>query len=174
MPKVQNSNEWWSREIYAEPVHAFERGGSEVSFDTKTFTFVCVNFCSISITINPILCENYTSTKVERIYANFNVILVTCCNVFVWLQDRWLWCHSSRWFIKHSRLILLSSELFVHIKQGIYIQFVMTQIMKITYQCNMNFTQSIQCFRNIYILNTILVTIYDYAVMLLLSKCEHL
>ena len=50
----------------------------------------------------------------------------------------------------------------------------MTQIMKITYQCNMNFTQSIQCFQNIYILNTILATLHDYAVMLLLSICEHL
>ena len=64
MPKVQNSNERWSREIYAEPVHAFERGGSEVSFDTKTFTCVYVNFCSFSITIKPILCEHYTSTRV--------------------------------------------------------------------------------------------------------------
>ena len=78
MPKVQNSNERWSREIYAEPVHAFERGGSEVSFDTKTFTCVYVNFCSFSITIKPILCENYTSTKVERILSHAVMYLFYC------------------------------------------------------------------------------------------------
>ena len=50
----------------------------------------------------------------------------------------------------------------------------MTQIRRITYQCNMNYTQSIQCFWNMYILNTILATVQDYAVMLLLSICEHL
>ena len=65
-------------------------------------------------------------------------------------------------------------EAFLYCREGIYIQFVMTQTMKITYQCNMNFTQSIQCFQNIYILNTILATLHDYAVMLLLSICEHL
>ena len=76
--QFQTQNEPWSREIYAEPVHAFERGGSEVSFDTKTFTFVYVNFCSISITINPILCENYTSTKVERILSHAVMYLFYC------------------------------------------------------------------------------------------------
>ena len=119
MPKVQNSNERWSREIYAEPVHAFERGGSEVLFDTKTFKCVYVNFCSIGIITQPILCENYTSTKVERIYANCNVILVTCCNVFVLLQDRWLWCHSSKWYMKHKSLILMSSKVYCIHQQGI-------------------------------------------------------
>ena len=108
MDNLQNSNEPWSWEIYAEPLYTFERGGSEVSFDTKTFKCVYVNFCSIGIIIQPILCENYTSTKVERIYAKCNVILVTGCNVFVLLQDRWLWCHFSKWYMKHKSLILMS------------------------------------------------------------------
>ena len=56
MPKVQNSNEPWSREIYAKPLYTFERGGSEVLFDTKTFKCVYVNFCSIGILISKIFC----------------------------------------------------------------------------------------------------------------------
>ena len=60
MPKVQIQNEPWSRVIYAKPIHTFEREGSKVSFDNKTFTCVYANFCSISITINPILCENWS------------------------------------------------------------------------------------------------------------------
>ena len=88
-------------------------------FDTKTFKCVYVNFCSIGIIIQPILCENYTSTKVERIYANCNVILVTGCNVFVLLQDRWLWCHSSKWYMKHKSLILMSSKVYCMDQQGI-------------------------------------------------------
>ena len=66
MHNLQNSNEPWSREIYAKPLYTFERGGSEVSFDTKTFRCVYVNFCSIGITIQSILCENYTTTKIEN------------------------------------------------------------------------------------------------------------
>ena len=119
MHNLQNSKEPWSIEIYAEPLYTFERGGSEVSFDTKTFKCVYVNFCSIGIINQPILCENYTSTKVERIYANCNVILVTCCNVFVLLQDRWLWCHSSKWYMKHKSLILMSSKVYCIHQQGI-------------------------------------------------------
>merc|ERR1711867_226359 len=78
-----------------------------------------VIFCSIGIIIQPILCENYTSTKVERIYANCNVILVTGCNVFVLLQDRWLWCHFSKWYMKHKSLILMSSKIHCMHQQGI-------------------------------------------------------
>ena len=78
MNNLQNSNEPWSREIYAKPLYTLERGGSEVSFDTKTFKCVYVNFCSISITINPILCENYTSTKVERILSLAVMYLFYC------------------------------------------------------------------------------------------------
>ena len=73
MDNLQNSNK-----IYVEPLYTFERGGSEVSFDTKTFKCVYVNFCSISITINPILCENYTSTKVERILSLAVMYLFYC------------------------------------------------------------------------------------------------
>ena len=119
MDNLQNSIEPWSWKIYAEPLYTFERGGSEVSFDTKTFKCVYVNFCSFGIIIQPILCENYTSTKVERIYANCNVILVTGCNVFVLLQDRWLWCHSSKWFMKLKNLILMSSKIYCMHQQGI-------------------------------------------------------
>ena len=43
MPKDQNSTELWSREIYEEPLYTFERGGSEVSFDTITFKCVYVS-----------------------------------------------------------------------------------------------------------------------------------
>ena len=46
--------------ICVKPIHTFERAGSKVSFDTKTFTCVYVNFSSIGITIKPILGENYT------------------------------------------------------------------------------------------------------------------
>ena len=72
MHNLQNSNEPRSREIYAEPIYAFERGGSEVQFDTKTFTCVYVNFCSIGIIIQPILCENYevSSIKIEVFLKN--------------------------------------------------------------------------------------------------------
>ena len=59
MPKVQTQNEPWSRVIYAKPTHTFERDASKVSFDNKTFTCVYANFCSIVITIKPILGENY-------------------------------------------------------------------------------------------------------------------
>ena len=58
--QFQTQNEPSSRVIYVKPIHTFEREGSKVSFDIKTFTCVYANFCSISITINPILCENYT------------------------------------------------------------------------------------------------------------------
>ena len=78
MHNLQNSKEPWFIEIYAEPLYTFERGGSEVSFDTKTFTCVYVNFCSFSITIKPILCENYTSTKVERILSHAVMYLFYC------------------------------------------------------------------------------------------------
>ena len=78
IPKVQISIEPSSRLIYAEPIHLFERWGSQVLFSTKTFTCVYVNFCSISITINPILCENYTSTKVERILSLAVMYLFYC------------------------------------------------------------------------------------------------
>ena len=63
MYNLQNSIEPSSRRIYGEPIHSFERLGSKVSFGNKTFTCVYVNFCSIAITINPILCKNYTTTK---------------------------------------------------------------------------------------------------------------
>ena len=76
MYNLQNSIEPSSRRIYGEPIHSFERLGSKVSFGNKTFTCVYVNFCSISIIINPILCENYIFTKVWRIYVH------TC----YWLQ----------------------------------------------------------------------------------------
>jgi len=61
-------------------MYAFEGGGSEVSFDTKAFTCVCVGFCSIGITINPILCESYASTKVERILS-LAVMYLFCCRM---------------------------------------------------------------------------------------------
>ena len=66
MYNLQNSIEPSSRRIYGEPIHSFERAGSKVSFDTKTFTCVYVNFRSIDITIKPILGENYTTTKIEN------------------------------------------------------------------------------------------------------------
>ena len=66
MPKFQNSNKPWSRGIYTKPIHSFGRGGSTELFDTKTFTCVYVNFCSIGITIKPILGENYTTTNIEN------------------------------------------------------------------------------------------------------------
>ena len=55
-----------SRRIYEEPIHTLERAGSKVLFDTKTFTCVYVNFCSIGIRSKPILGENYTSTNIEN------------------------------------------------------------------------------------------------------------
>ena len=50
----------------------------KILFDTKTFTCVYVNFCSISITVNPILCENYTSRKVEDILSMAVIYLFYC------------------------------------------------------------------------------------------------
>ena len=177
MHNLQNSKEPRSIEVYAEPLYTFERGGSEVSFDTKTFKCVYVNFCSIGIINQPILCENYTSTKVERIYANCNVIyynmniylclckflfiqhynkanfmrklylhkgredLVTCCNVFVLLQDRWLWFHSSKWFMKLKNLILMSSKIYCMHQQGIDIQLAMAKVRGNKCLCDMYFTQ---------------------------------
>ena len=105
--------EWFGWNQY---IHLKEQAPN---FDTKTFKCVYVNFCSIGIIIQPILCVNYTSTKVERIYANCNVILVTRCNVFVLLQDRWLWCHSSKWYMKHKSLILMSSKVYCMHQKGI-------------------------------------------------------
>ena len=49
---------------WVEPIQIIERAGSKVLFDTKTFTCDFVNFCSIGITIQPILCENYIIRKI--------------------------------------------------------------------------------------------------------------
>ena len=45
--------------------------------------------------------------------------LVTGCNLFVLLLDRWLWCHSSKWFMKHKNLIIMSSKIYCMHQQGI-------------------------------------------------------
>ena len=108
MYNLWTQNKPWSRVIFVKPFHTFEREGSKVSFGNKTFTCVYVNFCSIAITINPILCE--TLPPQRQICAC--VILVTGCNVFVILQNRWLWCHYSKWFMKHKSLILMSSKIY--------------------------------------------------------------
>ena len=79
MPKVQNSNEPWSREIYAEPIHAFERGGSEVSFDNKTFTCVYVNFVQLAIQNNPFYVKIISQQRLRTV--SVNVIYVTDCNM---------------------------------------------------------------------------------------------
>ena len=55
-----------SRRIYGEPIHTLERAGSKVLFDTKTFTCVYVNLCSIGIRIKPILGKNYSTTNIEN------------------------------------------------------------------------------------------------------------
>ena len=81
MYNLPNSIKPSSRRKYGELIHSFERWGSKVLFRNQTFTCEYVNFCSITITINPILCKNYSFTKVLRIYAQ--VILVTGCNLFV-------------------------------------------------------------------------------------------
>ena len=70
MYNLQNSIKPSTRRIYGEPLHTFERPGSKVSFDTKTFTCVYVNFRSIGITIKPILGKNYTTTNIEKCECN--------------------------------------------------------------------------------------------------------
>ena len=78
--------------------------------------------------------------------------LVTGCNVFVLLQDRWLWCHSSKWFMKLKNLILMSSKIYCMHQQGIDIQLAMAK----------------------YIVNTNIFTLHDSKVMLVLSTRRYL
>ena len=79
MYNLLTQNEPCFRVLFVKPFQTFERKGSQVSFGNKTFACVYVNFCSIGITINPILCKNYTTTTVDLCY----VILVTGCNVLL-------------------------------------------------------------------------------------------
>ena len=64
--------------------------------------------------------------------------LVTGCNVFVLLQDRWLWCHSSKWFMKHKNLIIMSSKIYCMHPQGIDIQLDMAKVRRYKYLCDMH------------------------------------
>ena len=102
MHNLQNSNEPCYREICAEPLYTFERGGSEVSFDTKTFKCVYVFFVQLALQKPHFMRKLYLHKGRED--------LVTGCNLFVLLLDRWLWCHSSKWFMKHKNLIIMSSK----------------------------------------------------------------
>ena len=78
MHNLQNSNEPWSREIYAEPLYTFERGGSEVSFDTKTFRCVYV-YVQLALQSNPFYAKIIPPQRLRTV--SFNVILVTECNM---------------------------------------------------------------------------------------------
>ena len=89
-------------------------------------------------------------------------------------QNRWLWCHSSNWFIKYISLILRSSRTFFVNEQCKDIQFAMAKMRENKYLCDMDFTQSDQCFRNKYDVNTNTSTVHDSRVMLLLSRGGHL
>ena len=89
-------------------------------------------------------------------------------------QNRWLWCHSSNWFIKYISLILMSSRTFFVNEQCMDIQFDMAKIRENKYICDMDFTQSDQCFRNKYDVNTNTSTLHDSRVVLLLSRGGHL
>jgi len=76
--------------------------------------------------------------------------------------------------MKHSGLILLSSKLFVHIGREYRFSLWWLRWGELHTNVIWSITQSIQCFWGVYILNTVLATLHDIAVMLLLSICEHL
>ena len=99
-PKTNLDLEWFMPNQF---IHLKEKA-LKVWFDNKTFTCVYANFCSISITINPF----YAKIIPSQGYVGYLSLAV----MYLLWQNRWLWCHSSNWFIKYICLILRSSRTF--------------------------------------------------------------